>query len=125
MTWVPAVVTVTSRPLAPSITPAMTERAALPVQTNRTWGVVTPARPRIDGESAVGPGRDRDTGRACGAPSGDVDARDGPGDDEPLDLRGAFEDRVDLGVPVPALDRVLADIAVSTHDLNGLLGDPH
>src|SRR5665213_3380065 len=43
----------------------------------------------------------------------DVDAGDGPGDDQPLDLRGAFEDRVDLRITVPALHRVLADIAVA------------
>jgi hypothetical protein len=38
----------------------------------------------------------------------DLLARDRSRDDEPLDLRGALEDRVDLGVAVPALDRVLA-----------------
>src|SRR5215210_3840276 len=34
----------------------------------------------------------------------DLDARDRARDHEPLDLGGALEDRVDLGVPVPALD---------------------
>ena len=54
----------------------------------------------------------------------DVDAGDGPADDQPLDLRGALEDGVDLRVAVPALDRVLADVAVAAHDLDRLLGHP-
>src|SRR5450756_855771 len=52
----------------------------------------------------------------------DVDAGDGPGDDQPLDLARAFEDRVDLRVTVPALHRVLTDVAVAAHDLDGLFG---
>src|SRR5580704_16065228 len=52
----------------------------------------------------------------------DVDARDGPADDQPLDLRRALEDGVDLRVAVPTLDGVLADIAVAAHDLDRLLG---
>src|SRR5687767_11899533 len=52
------------------------------------------------------------------APSShDAVARDGARDDEPLDLRRALEDRVDLRVAVPALDRVLAGVAVAAEDL--------
>src|SRR5690242_2142034 len=57
--------------------------------------------------------------------SGDVHARDGAGDDQALDLRGAFEDRVDLRVAVPPLDRELADVAVAAEDLDRLLGGPY
>src|SRR5687768_9331577 len=55
----------------------------------------------------------------------DAEAGDGPGDDELLDLLGAFEDVHDLGVAVPALDGVLAGVAVAAEDLDGPLGDPH
>src|SRR5258708_13092903 len=44
-------------------------------------------------------------------------------DDEPLDLAGTFEQRVDLGVAVPLLDREVPDIAVAATDLDRLLGD--
>src|SRR5690349_21824563 len=54
----------------------------------------------------------------------DAETADGPGDDELLDLLGAFEDVHDLGVAVPALDGVLAGVAVATEDLDGPLGDP-
>src|SRR5689334_13292581 len=57
--------------------------------------------------------------------SANVQARDGAGDDEALDLGGAFEDRVDLGVTVPPLDRVLPHVAVAAEDLDRLLGDAH
>src|SRR5207248_2287867 len=46
-------------------------------------------------------------------------------DDDALDLRGALEDRVDLGVPVPLLHREVLDEAVTAQDLDGLLGDEH
>src|SRR5216117_3812252 len=49
--------------------------------------------------------------------------RQGPRDDQPLDLAGAFEQRVDLGVAVPLLDGEVADVAVAAADLNRLLGD--
>ena len=49
-------------------------------------------------------------------------AADGAGDDELLDLLGAFEDVEDLGVAVPTLDRVLAGVAVSAEDLDRTLG---
>src|SRR5262249_12983640 len=55
----------------------------------------------------------------------DVDTRDRAGHDKALDLAGALEDRVDLGVAVPALDRVLAQEARAAEDLYGLLGDGH
>ena len=55
----------------------------------------------------------------------DAEAGDGPGDDELLDLLGALEDVEDLGVAVPALDGVLAGVAVAAEDLDGPLGDPH
>src|SRR4051812_1765839 len=57
--------------------------------------------------------------------SANVHARDASGDDEALDLGRAFEDRVDLRVAVPALDRVLAHVAVAAEDLDGLVGDLH
>src|ERR1700685_2775430 len=53
-----------------------------------------------------------------------VQAGYGPADDHALDLRGALEDREDLRVSVPALDRVLAGVPVPAEDLDGLLGDP-
>src|SRR3954454_9880533 len=55
--------------------------------------------------------------------SANVQAGDGAGDHEALDLGGAFEDRVDLRVAVPALDRVLAHVAVTAEDLDGVVGD--
>src|SRR3954451_13549716 len=66
----------------------------------------------------------RSAGRSRSQASRDLVAGDGPADDEALDLAGALEDRVDLGVAVPALDRVLAGVAVAAEDLDGLLGDP-
>src|SRR3954447_23371263 len=57
--------------------------------------------------------------------SANVQAGDGAGDDEALDLGGAFEDRVDLRVAVPPLDRVLAHVAIAAEDLDRLLGDAH
>src|SRR5216683_3232368 len=44
-------------------------------------------------------------------------------DDEPLDLARTFEERVDLGVAVPLLDREVPDVAVAAADLDRLLGD--
>src|SRR5260370_42597940 len=44
-------------------------------------------------------------------------------DDEPLDLARAFEERVDLGLAVPLLDREVPDVSVPATDLNRLLGD--
>src|SRR3569833_3042997 len=46
-------------------------------------------------------------------------------DDQALDLRRALEDGEDLAVPVPALLRVLAGVAVAAQDLDGLLRDLH
>src|SRR5438552_6115136 len=46
-----------------------------------------------------------------------------PRDDQALDLAGAFEKGVDLGVAVPFLDREVADVAVAPADLDRLLGD--
>src|SRR5205807_2855074 len=45
-----------------------------------------------------------------------------PGDDQPLDLAGALEQGVDLGVAVPLLDREVANVAVTAADLDRLLG---
>src|SRR5215211_9496323 len=68
----------------------------------------------------------RTEGLAERAPkSGNVHPRGGAGDDEALDFGGALEERVDLRVAVPLFDREVADVAVATEDLNGLLGDPH
>src|SRR6266851_774840 len=44
-------------------------------------------------------------------------------DDEPLDLARTFEERVDLGVAVPLLDREVPDVAVAAADLDRLLRD--
>src|SRR3546814_5973299 len=49
---------------------------------------------------------------------------DGPGDDALLELLGALADVHDLGVPVHALDVVLAGVAVTAEDLDRPLGDP-
>src|SRR3954451_17087563 len=57
--------------------------------------------------------------------SGDLHAGDRPADDQPLDLAGPLEDRVDLGVAVPALDGVLPRVAVAAADLDRVLGDAH
>src|SRR3989442_13969514 len=57
--------------------------------------------------------------------SADMHARYGSADHQLLDLLGALEDVVDLGVTVPALDRELADVAVAAEDLDGALGGPH
>src|SRR5215213_9507224 len=55
----------------------------------------------------------------------DLPAGKGARDDEALDLAGALEDRVDLGVAVPALDGVLAGVAVAAEDLDRFLRHPH
>src|SRR4029450_1340193 len=62
--------------------------------------------------------------RRSAAKSGNVHPRRGAGDDEALDLGGALEERVDLRVAVPPLHREVADVAVATEDLDGLLGHP-
>src|SRR5436305_10080071 len=71
-----------------------------------------------------GMGEARLTDTAGEARLADVRAADGSGDDEALDLRRPLEDRVDLRVAVHSLDRVLAGVAVTTEDLDRLLGDP-
>src|SRR5204862_8227981 len=63
-------------------------------------------------------------GIARPAKSGNVHSGGGAGDDEALDLGSALEERVDLRIAVPLLDREVADVAVATEDLDGLLGDP-
>src|SRR3954470_4540245 len=55
----------------------------------------------------------------------DLHAADRARDHEALDLRGALEDGVDLGVAVPALDGVLARVADAPEDLYRALGRPH
>lgn len=52
----------------------------------------------------------------------DVHARNGPCNDQALYFRSPFENRVDLRVSVPALDRVLANVAVAPEDLDRLFG---
>src|SRR3954454_7047660 len=47
------------------------------------------------------------------------------GDDDALDLVGAFVDLGDLGVAHHALDGVLVDVAVAAEDLDGVDGDLH
>src|SRR5437764_3152694 len=46
-------------------------------------------------------------------------------DDQPLDLRRALPDLVDLRVAEPLLDRVLLDVAVAAKDLDGVGRDLH
>src|SRR5664280_591236 len=53
----------------------------------------------------------------------DVDARDGARNDQALNFRSPFEDRVDLRVTVPALDGIFAHVAVTAQDLDRLFGD--
>src|SRR2546427_138770 len=53
----------------------------------------------------------------------DLETGDRARDHEPLNLRGTLEDRVDLGVAVHPLNRVLARIAVPPEDLDRALGD--
>src|SRR5664280_1626971 len=55
----------------------------------------------------------------------DVYSADCSGDHELLDLGGALEDVVDLRVAVPALDGILARVAVAAEDLDRALGHPH
>src|SRR5918996_4034904 len=43
-------------------------------------------------------------------------------DDQSLDLARSLEQRVDLRVPVPLLDREVLDVAVTAEDLDRLLG---
>src|SRR5438270_13760137 len=45
-------------------------------------------------------------------------------DHDPLDLGGPLEQRVDLRVAVPLLDREVLDVAVPAQDLDRLFGDP-
>src|SRR5215469_5047494 len=54
----------------------------------------------------------------------DVQAGDGAADDHSLDLGGAFEDREDLRISVPAFHREVAGVAVAAEDLHGLIGYP-
>src|SRR5262245_42021057 len=54
----------------------------------------------------------------------DVQPGRGAGDHEPLDLGCALEERVDLRVAVPLLDREVPDVAVAAEHLDSLLGDP-
>src|SRR5207247_2262209 len=49
----------------------------------------------------------------------------GAADHDALDLRGAFEDRVDLRVAVPLLHGEVPDVAVAAQDLDGLFSHPH
>src|SRR5690348_1816630 len=54
----------------------------------------------------------------------DLHARDRTRDHQALDLRGALEDRPDLGVAVHALDGELPRVAVAAEDLDRALGHP-
>jgi hypothetical protein len=53
-----------------------------------------------------------------------VQSSHGPPDQHPLDFRRALEDGEDLGVPVPALNGVVAGVAVAAEDLDRLLCHP-
>src|SRR5579871_1525316 len=75
-------------------------------------------RSGVDGALSGG-GAHEASGRAG---SSDRLAGDRARDDQPLDLAGAFEDGVDLAVPVPALDRMLPAVSGAAEDLHRLLG---
>ena len=45
------------------------------------------------------------------------------GDDQPVDLVGAFEDAIDAGVAIRALRRILLDKSVARVNLHGLVDD--
>src|SRR5579871_2922214 len=62
-------------------------------------------------------------GATTAMPSLDSHAGDGSGDHQPLDLGGSFEDRVDLRIPVPPLDRVITHVPVAAEDLDGFFRD--
>src|SRR5436190_22403437 len=49
---------------------------------------------------------------------------DGARDHQPLELRGAIEDRVDLGVALHPLHGILARVSVAAEDLDRPLGGP-
>ena len=49
---------------------------------------------------------------------------EGAGDKEPVDLVRPLDDPIDPHIPVETLHGVTLDIAVSTMDLEGLVGDP-
>src|ERR1700694_1233454 len=91
---------------------------ALPALRRRTGLVELPARAR--------PARPP-TGWLIPRPPAllDVHPADRPRDHQLLDLGGALEDVVDLGVAGPGVDRVLARVAVAAEDLDRTLGDPH
>src|SRR5215218_10871682 len=75
--------------------------------------------------STISAGPDREVGSrviARRAALSDLHARDRARDHEPLDLRGALEDRVDLRVAVHPLHRELPRVAVAAQDLYGPLG---
>ena len=57
--------------------------------------------------------------------SGNVQARHGARDDQPLNLGSSLEDRVDLRVAVPLLHRVFLHVARAAEDLDGFLGGLH
>ncbi len=67
------------------------------------------------------PPRRRTRPGAASSSSPDVPTRDRPRDDEALDLAGALEDGVDLGVAVHPLHRVLPAVARAPEDLDRLL----
>src|SRR5438105_15143535 len=56
---------------------------------------------------------------------GNLVARQGSRDDEPLDLAGALEQGVDLGGGGPLLEWEVTDVAIAAADLDRLLRDLH
>src|ERR1700751_3701339 len=64
-----------------------------------------------------------DCGLPRSHPSPNGKARQRPGDDESLDLAGAFKDGENLGIPMHPLDRVVAGVAVAAEDLDRFIGD--
>src|SRR4051812_35385635 len=94
--------------------------------TARSWVISASrsSRPRVPGRSSATMRLCNHCG-CCGARrSADLHPADRARDHEPLDLRGALEDRVDLRVAVHALDGILARVAVAAEDLDRTLRGP-
>src|SRR5271168_44485 len=66
-----------------------------------------------------------DCGLPRSRPSPNGKSRQRPGDDESLDLAGAFKDGENLGIPMHPLDGVVAGVAVAAEDLDRFIGDVH
>src|SRR5581483_2675817 len=106
-------------------------RSGPPMASRSSSSEVSPM-PRANSAGSIAEGSIRSTSmltlaplRRCWLSSLDPGARDRAGDHQALDLGGALEDRVDLGVAVHPLHRVLARVAVAAEDLDRALRRPH